>query len=76
MVPWGVLEMYQDTLCWRRHEQHGISAVIQEKSDPAISFGDREMTLQHRGQEMEDQSGSCWSLDELDRKEVMEALLG
>lgn len=53
VVPWGILEMYRDILSWKSQERHGISAVIQEKSD----------------QETEDEPGSCWSLGGLDHRE-------
>lgn len=53
-----LLEMNQDALSWRRHEQRGISAVNQEEADSAVSCSDREMNLQRRDQIMEDEPGS------------------
>jgi hypothetical protein len=54
-----LLETHQDTLSWRRHEHPGVSEVTQEKADPAISYRDRKMNLQHREQKMEDEPRSC-----------------
>lgn len=50
-------------------KQLGISAVIQEKSDPAISYSDRGMNLQQRDQNMEDEPGSCWTLGDLHHRD-------
>lgn len=41
------------------HEHPGVSEVTQEKADPAISYRDRKMNLQHREQKMEDEPRSC-----------------